>query len=149
MTGDLQRFIRIAETQSNRLEQARGIDWLAGHPDAQGSLVQDPDICPKCGGSFEATGGKPTSGEYICQKCYVETLYAHTAGDGSGKPVRQGLVFGSDVAKLEFPPCQHAQFTAMRGKPETARCDDCGQQPDPSDYSRVRIRYVETIDEML
>jgi ribosomal protein S27AE len=27
------------------------------------------DVCPRCGGSFEATGGKPTGPPYHCQKC--------------------------------------------------------------------------------
>ena len=36
-------------------------------------LGRKDDICPRCGGSFEATGGRPKTQPYICQKCFMET----------------------------------------------------------------------------
>ena len=44
----------------------------ANHVEGGILLPLRDDICPRCGGSFEATGGKPMSGPYQCQKCAYE-----------------------------------------------------------------------------
>lgn len=110
-------------------------------------LESDPDICPRCGQPFDASGGKPVEGaEYICQAC-VAFRRAAEAGPvitASADPV---VVVGEGLAARV--PCRHDRFTAMQGRPETARCDDCGEPPDPADYSRVTIRYAGTIGDML
>jgi hypothetical protein len=40
---------------------------LADTPDDE-----DEDSCPRCRGSFEATGGQPMAGPRVCQKCWME-----------------------------------------------------------------------------
>ena len=34
---------------------------------------KEDDVCPRCKGSFEQTGGRPANPPYICQKCFMET----------------------------------------------------------------------------
>lgn len=81
MTGALQQFLQ----RSNQLERfARyrpvtaeelWVETLVASeegPFIGGMIIHYDDICPRCGGSFEATGGKPANGDPICQKCCAE-----------------------------------------------------------------------------
>lgn len=40
--------------------------------------------------------------------------------------------------------CLHNVFNAEKGKPETARCVDCGLSPDKANHDRIMIRYLAT-----
>lgn len=42
----------------------------------------DNDKCPRCGGSFKTTGGKPTDGPQQCQVCASDEYFERAAVKG-------------------------------------------------------------------
>ena len=53
--------------------------WLLRVATEEQQRVDADDACSRCGGSMEATGGKPVDGTRLCQRCVLDDWLAEEA----------------------------------------------------------------------